>query len=849
MNLLRHHVLQAVCSGHLPIRGGRSPHSLLAMSIKLRELIKAVRQCKTAAEERNVIAKESAALRNAFKEQDSSHRERNVAKLMYIHMLGYPTHFGQMECLKLIASPHYPEKRVGYLALMLLLDERHEVLMLVTNSIKNDLADKNQYVVGLALCALGNIGSTEMCRDLSPEIVRLLGSSDPYVRKKAALCAVRILRKVPDMVEDFQDKAAELLQDRHHGVLLAACTLLMEICALNPNIVAQYASQTKLLVKILKQLVLSNYSPEHDVNGINDPFLQCRILRLLRILGKGNSEASDAMSDILAQVATNTESSRNSGNSILYECVETIMGVESTQGLRVLAVNILGRFLSNKDNNSRYVALNSLSKVVAIDAQTVQRHRNTIVDCVKDSDVSIRRRALELVYALINESNIKTLTKELLDYLDVSDPSFKPDLAEKVAQLVQKFAPDRRWYMDNMIDLLKQAGPYIKPEIWRSLIVVITNTPDLQGYIARTLYKGISGSLDKASGPLVLVSAWVVGEYGDVLVDVNAARQPGEEPLKVEGSDIVRLLDVLLTMHKSDAEVGEYVITALVKTAARIPDTRQSVQAVVQKYTSASWLEVQQRSCEFDRIFKSPDPTLFKQLLDHMPPLTEAEYMKATGASALQSSSQASGDNSSSKAADPMADLMGLDIIDSSLAPAAGSKASAASIDPIQDLFGLDIGSGGGPAAAPVQATSAAMDLDDLFGTPAPAMPRASAPQQYPPVSAFQKDGISVVFQFSKPDSSQPTLTDAVATISSVGAATVENFSLQVAVPKFLQLKLDPASGTTLQPGGAPITQAVHLINSMHGQKPIALRLRIGYVIGGQNHVEMAEVAGLPEGL
>ena len=43
-----------------------------------------------------------------------------------------------------------------------------------------------------------------LCRDLSPEIVRLLGSSDPYVRKKAALCAVRILRKVPDMVEDFQ---------------------------------------------------------------------------------------------------------------------------------------------------------------------------------------------------------------------------------------------------------------------------------------------------------------------------------------------------------------------------------------------------------------------------------------------------------------------------------------------------------------------------------------------------------------------------------------------------------------------------------------------------------------------
>jgi hypothetical protein len=75
-----------------------------------RELIRNVRQCKTAAEERDVVAKESAALRNAFREQDTLYRHRNVAKLMYIHMLGYPTHFGQMETLKLIAANGFPEK-------------------------------------------------------------------------------------------------------------------------------------------------------------------------------------------------------------------------------------------------------------------------------------------------------------------------------------------------------------------------------------------------------------------------------------------------------------------------------------------------------------------------------------------------------------------------------------------------------------------------------------------------------------------------------------------------------------------------------------------------------------------
>ena len=56
----------------------------------------------------------------------------------------------------------------------------------------------------------------------------------------------------------------------------------------------------------------------------------------------------------------------------------------------------------------------------------------------QDSDVSIRKRALELVFVLVNDTNVKQLTKELIDYLEVSDQEFKAELSAKICSIVEK---------------------------------------------------------------------------------------------------------------------------------------------------------------------------------------------------------------------------------------------------------------------------------------------------------------------------------------------------------------------------------------------------------------------------
>ena len=56
----------------------------------------------------------------------------------------------------------------------------------------------------------------------------------------------------------------------------------------------------------------------------------------------------------------------------------------------------------------------------------------------QDADASIRKRALELVYLLVNDTNVKPLTKELIDYLNIADPDFIGDLTVMICSIVEK---------------------------------------------------------------------------------------------------------------------------------------------------------------------------------------------------------------------------------------------------------------------------------------------------------------------------------------------------------------------------------------------------------------------------
>ncbi|XP_025076007.1 AP-1 complex subunit gamma-1-like isoform X3 [Pomacea canaliculata] len=808
---------------------------------RLRDLIREIRSARTAADERTVVNKECASIRDSFRDQDNTYRCRNVAKLLYIHMLGYPAHFGQLECLKLIASPRFTDKRIGYLGAMLLLDERQDVHLLITNSLKNDLSHQTQYIQSLALCTMGSICSTEMSRDLAGEIEKMIKSSNAYIKKKAILCAFCIIRKVPDLMEMFIPATRSLLNEKNHGVLLTSVCLITEMCERSPDTLHHFRKLVPQLVRILKNLIMAGYSPEHDVSGVSDPFLQVKILRLLRILGKNDNEASETMNDILAQVATNTDTSKNVGHAILYEIVLTIMGIQSEAGLRVLAVNILGRFLLNNDKNIRYVALNTLLRVVHADYNAVQRHRTTIVDCLKDPDVSIRRRAMELSFALINSNNIRGMMKELLHFLETCDPEFKADCCSNIVIAAAKYSPNKRWHIDTVMKILTSAGNYIRSDVVTITIQLIAETTSLHGYSVQQLFRAMQQ--DYTQQPLVQVASWCVGEYGDQLFSTTIE---DEEPLQISESDVVDLLEKVVGTANSSVVTKEYAITALMKLSARFTATVPRIRQVLELYATSTNMELQQRSVEYSTIFSGFDH-LRAALLEHMPLIVTHHHTLENGLEAgddeylseRDSISRTNQQNMQPSAPRQPGNI--LDILENGQSSGPGEMTKITGAADLLDLLG-DLG----PAQPLSNNVVNVMPVGPLDGMLSPATQaknqiNGTAGLQ---VTAFEKNGLCIRFLCERdPGVVCATVINMIATNSTPFPIT--DFVFQAAVPKSFQLTLQSPSSSIIPPLNTDnLTQVIRINNPQ--KQPIRMRLKINYIHNGSNINEMGEVNSFP---
>jgi AP-3 complex subunit delta-1 len=299
-----------------------------------------------------------------------------------------------------MSQTKFAGKRIGYTAASQSFHEATEVTMLATNLLKKDFNSGNPYEAGLAISCLSNIVTPDLARDLAPDVVTMLSSSRPYVKKRATLVLYKVFLKYPDSLRPSFPRLKTRLTDDDPGVVSAAVNVVCELAKRNPK---NYLSLAPILFKILTES--------------QNNWMLIKIVKLLAALTPVEPRLARKLVDPLTSLMNATPAM-----SLLYECIQLCtVGLSQHVPIMRLCLAKLRMFVEDQDQNLKYLGLVALGDIMQIHPKAVAEHRDLILSCLDDEDITIRHRALSLLNGLVSKKNLADIVRKLLDHAHSAD--------------------------------------------------------------------------------------------------------------------------------------------------------------------------------------------------------------------------------------------------------------------------------------------------------------------------------------------------------------------------------------------------------------------------------------------
>ncbi|XP_075965896.1 AP-2 complex subunit alpha-2-like isoform X1 [Anarhichas minor] len=590
-----------------------------------------IRNCKSKEAEVKRINKELANIRSKFKGDkalDGYSKKKYVCKLLFIFLLGHDIDFGHMEAVNLLSSNKYTEKQIGYLFISVLVNSNSDLIRLINNGLKNDLNSRNPTFMNLALHCIANVGSREMAEAFASQIPSILVAGDTMdsVKQSAALCLLRLNRTCPDLVPmgEWTARVVHLLNDQHLGVVTSATSLITTLAQKSPE---DFKTSIALAVARLSRIVTSASIDLQDYTYyfVAAPWLSVKLLRLLQCYTPPEDAAlrsrlTECLETILNKAQEPPKSKKvqhsNAKNAVLFEAIALIIHYDSEPTLLVRACNQLGQFLQHRETNLRYLALESMCTLASSEFshEAVKTHIDTVINALKtERDVSVRQRAVDLLYAMCDRSNSKQIVAEMLSYLENADYSIREEIVLKVAILAEKYAVDYTWYVDTILNLIRMAGDYVSEEVWYRVIQIVINRDDVQGYAAKTVFEALQAPACHEN--LVKVGGYILGEFGNLIAGDSRS------------SPLVQFDLLHSKFHLCSVPTRALLLSAYIKFINLFPEVKATIQEVLRSDSQLrnADVELQQRAIEYLRLSCIASTDILATVLEEMPPFPERE--------------------------------------------------------------------------------------------------------------------------------------------------------------------------------------------------------------------------------
>ena len=589
----------------------------------LQIFINDIRECTTKEAEAKRVDKELDKVRKKLNTKNALtgyEKKKCIWKLLYIHILGYKIDFGLNYSCDLITSIKYSEKMAGYIAMSILFKDANADIDVMINSIKNDLFNKNAFSQSMALTLACNLENNELLESFAEPVFEIIDNykeRSSYIVKKALVT----LGKIFKVKKEFHDSKRlsksliKMIDTDNFEILISISELLL-------NIINMYGTKgyEEVIIKLINEVIpcfiekQKNIPEDYIYYHIKCPWLQIKVLKVLELCNPNmfDDRSIELLTEYIEYYGKKTQNIVTEFKRfqrfyteycIFFELINLIDHLNLKLNFKIFDnyVNILGSFLvddsrrcPNADINTRYLALDGMAKLSKYSNgnKIMKDHSTIILQSLRDSDVSIRRRALDLLFLICTSDTVKNICKELLIYFREDDPQLKEDITLKIAILSEKFAPDYLWYIDCCLKMLEVAGDYAPEDIIYRIVQMVTGFENKESDKSLQIHacEKCIALLNKnyTYECVVRLSALLFGEFGNLFIQKN------------KEYDLVKLADLLWNHTSVCKKTTLYsILDCMIKFVNFDENFREYAIPRFEQYLESWDTQLQQRALEY----------------------------------------------------------------------------------------------------------------------------------------------------------------------------------------------------------------------------------------------------------
>ncbi|XP_052256781.1 AP-3 complex subunit delta-1-like isoform X1 [Dreissena polymorpha] len=556
----------------------------------LQDLVRGIRNHKE--NETKYVAECLDEIKNELRQENVAVKAIAVNKLTYLQMLGYDISWAAFNVIEVMSSPKFTFKRIGYLSASQSFHEGTDVLMLTTNMIRKDLGSQNLYDAGVALNGLSCFITADLARDLANDIMTLMTSTKPYLRKKAVLIMYKVFLQFPEALRPAFPRLKEKLEDPDPGVQSAAVNVICELARKNPR---NYLALAPLFFKLM--------------TSSTNNWVLIKIIKLFGALTPLEPRLGKKLIEPLTNLIHST-----SAMSLLYECINTVIavlisvstGIPNHTASIQLCVQKLRILIEDSDQNLKYLGLLAMSKILQTHPKSVQTHKDLILQCLDDKDESIRFRALDLLYGMVSKKNLMEIVKKLMVHMDKAEgTNYRDELLAKIIEICSQsnyqYVTNFEWYVSVLVELTRMEGTrhgrLIAAQMLDVAIRVQAIRPFAVAQMAVLLENAhVLSNNSQRNGicEVLYAAAWLCGEFPDHLTDPKGVLEAMLKP-KI----------TLLPGHIQSVYVQNIIklYANIIKRAegqnglAGVREVGEMLQEKLPIFIQSADLEVQERAC------------------------------------------------------------------------------------------------------------------------------------------------------------------------------------------------------------------------------------------------------------